>query len=190
LTQDRDIRPTARTDGLVVQELGDESLVYDRERDVAHCLSSIAARVWRNCDGSHDLVEIADLTAESPDLVDDALDELYDKGLLLAPSAPKGGASAVSRRHAIGRIAKIGASAAAAPLIISAIAASPASAASVLPLGAPCPAAGDTCVSTLVCANFQGSGLFLCLIPSGGPCDVNNVCASNVCVGGPGGTCQ
>ena len=30
--------PQARTDNLVIRELDDETLVYDMERDEAHCL--------------------------------------------------------------------------------------------------------------------------------------------------------
>jgi hypothetical protein len=43
--------PRSRTDGLVIQELGDETLVYDLERDQAHCLNQTAALVWKRCDG-------------------------------------------------------------------------------------------------------------------------------------------
>src|SRR5688500_359444 len=43
--------PLARRDNLVVEELSDETLIYDLERDKAHCLNSTAARVWRDCDG-------------------------------------------------------------------------------------------------------------------------------------------
>jgi len=43
--------PRARREGLVIQELPDEVLVYDRERDKAHCLNQTAALVWGYCDG-------------------------------------------------------------------------------------------------------------------------------------------
>jgi hypothetical protein len=43
--------PRARTDHLVIRELDDETLVYDTERDKAHCLNQTAALVWRHCDG-------------------------------------------------------------------------------------------------------------------------------------------
>ncbi len=43
--------PQARTDNLVIRQLDDETLVYDIERDQAHCLNQTAALVWRHCDG-------------------------------------------------------------------------------------------------------------------------------------------
>jgi hypothetical protein len=43
--------PRSRMDGLVIRELDDETLVYDSERDKAHCLNETAALVWGQCDG-------------------------------------------------------------------------------------------------------------------------------------------
>jgi hypothetical protein len=43
--------PRSRTDNLVIRELDDETLVYDIERDKAHCLNQTAALVWAQCDG-------------------------------------------------------------------------------------------------------------------------------------------
>jgi Coenzyme PQQ synthesis protein D (PqqD) len=45
------VLPRTRTDNLVVRELDDETLVYDTERDEAHCLNQTAALVWKHCDG-------------------------------------------------------------------------------------------------------------------------------------------
>jgi hypothetical protein len=43
--------PRSRTQGLVIRELDDETLVYDTERDEAYCLNQTAALVWQQCDG-------------------------------------------------------------------------------------------------------------------------------------------
>ncbi len=43
--------PLALRDNLVIRELDDETLVYDTERDEAHCLNQAAALVWELCDG-------------------------------------------------------------------------------------------------------------------------------------------
>src|SRR5882672_8722595 len=51
--------PRVRQDGLVVQELADEVLVYDLARHKAHCLSPLAAAIWRACDGRTTVGEIA-----------------------------------------------------------------------------------------------------------------------------------
>src|SRR6266446_1771724 len=52
-------RPRLREDGLVVQELPEEVLVYDLARHKAHCLSPLAAAIWRACDGRTTVGEIA-----------------------------------------------------------------------------------------------------------------------------------
>jgi hypothetical protein len=43
--------PHARSEGLVIRELPEETLVYDLKRHRAHCLNPTAARVWSYCDG-------------------------------------------------------------------------------------------------------------------------------------------
>src|SRR5258705_6949561 len=53
--------PLARKESLVIKELPDETLVYDRERDKAHCLNSTAALVWKNCDGKRTITQLREL---------------------------------------------------------------------------------------------------------------------------------
>src|SRR5256885_6695216 len=43
--------PRARRDNLIIRELDDETLIYDMDRDEAHCLNHTAALVWEHCDG-------------------------------------------------------------------------------------------------------------------------------------------
>ena len=80
--------PTARTNGLVVQEIPDEVLVYDLESDKAHCLNRTAALVWKACDGKRSVSEIAGMVgaeagnAVSDDLVWLAIDQLNEHNLL------------------------------------------------------------------------------------------------------------
>lgn len=80
--------PTARQQGLVVQELSDETLVYDIDKNKAHCLNHSAAFVWRSCDGSNsvaDIVKQFELTGGgkvTEDFVWLAIDQLNDNGLL------------------------------------------------------------------------------------------------------------
>lgn len=45
------VMPKARQAHLVVEELADETLVYDEDRHEAHCLNQTAAFVWKHCDG-------------------------------------------------------------------------------------------------------------------------------------------
>jgi hypothetical protein len=119
--------PRARQDGLLEEAVGEELLLYDRESHTAHCLSPIAACVWRHCDGEHDLTGLAELAGTSESMVADALHELREKDLLAAePQLTESAVPGVSRREAIGRAARYGAAAAAGSMIISATAATPA----------------------------------------------------------------
>lgn len=51
--------PKMRVQGLVIDELPDEVLVYDLERHKAHCLNHTAGLVWKHCDGRSMPSEIA-----------------------------------------------------------------------------------------------------------------------------------
>jgi hypothetical protein len=123
--------PRARRDGLLEETVGEELLLYDRGSHTAHCLSPIAASVWRHCDGEHDATELAALAGASESVVADALHELREKDLLDAePELLQSTILGVSRREAISRAARYGAAAAAGSLIVSATAATPAMASS------------------------------------------------------------
>lgn len=84
--------PLARRDKLVVEELQDELLVYDLERDQASCLNHTAAVVWKLADGKTSVSEMTKrLQAElgstvSVDVVWYALDQLGKKNLLVEPA--------------------------------------------------------------------------------------------------------
>lgn len=56
--------PRKRRNGLVVEELPEETLVYDLERHKAHCLAAVVAAVWEACDGKRTVAEIAARTAD------------------------------------------------------------------------------------------------------------------------------
>ncbi len=53
--------PRARKGGLVIKELPGETLVYDLERDEAHCLNQTAALVWKGCDGKTTIAKMTSL---------------------------------------------------------------------------------------------------------------------------------
>lgn len=117
--------PLARTEDVIVEDFGDEVLIYDRNSDYAHCLGREAAMVWRVCDGSTPAAAIATALGFDRETVDRALDELDESGLL--DSIDKGG---LTRREATIKMAKVGGLAAAAPMIYSIMAPTPALAAS------------------------------------------------------------
>src|SRR5882762_4168309 len=51
--------PLARKTDLVIEELSDETLVYDLNTKRAHCLNPTAASIWKNCDGQNSVAQIA-----------------------------------------------------------------------------------------------------------------------------------
>jgi hypothetical protein len=61
--------PRARSDGLLVEILDEETLIYDAERNEAHCLDADASAVWRGCDGVCSLSEMSARTGVSEEVV-------------------------------------------------------------------------------------------------------------------------
>lgn len=104
-------RPRARVEGLHVQELGDELLIFDSNDDHAHSLNETAARVWRACDGSRDLDALEQACAVDRGSLELALELLRERGLLEEPSPPV----TFSRRKLLG-------AAVALPVVVSAVA--------------------------------------------------------------------
>jgi hypothetical protein len=129
--QEPGLLPRARQDGLLEERVGEELLLYDRNSHTAHCLSPIAASVWRHCDGGRDVTDLAVLAGVSEGLVADALHDLREKDLLDAePAIMQSAVRGESRREAIVRVARYGGAAAAGSMIVSATAATPAVASS------------------------------------------------------------
>ena len=154
-----EFRPQARREGMVIKKVDDEVLVYDLERDKAHCLNLSAAAIWRLCDGKTTTSGLArSLGDETGTKVDErfiwlALQDLRRSHLLedagVWPEqmiATKG----MSRREAFRRIG-LGA-AIALPFVISITAPTPVQAA--ISCGAKCKSCvtGTDCCSG-VCAN-------------------------------------
>jgi hypothetical protein len=109
-------KPLARADELVIEELGDELLVYDLDRDRAHSLGAPAARVWRACDGDSSVETLSVKLELDEETVARAILELRECHLLDTGPADVAG---LTRRDMGIRVAKLGAAAAAVPLIVS-----------------------------------------------------------------------
>src|SRR5687767_9259859 len=94
--------PAARSDGLVVEHLAGETLIYDLERDQAHHLNPTAAAVFEFCDGRAMVDQLAARVAErvgqpvSDETICEAVEQLGECGLLAAVPRLDGG---VSRRE-------------------------------------------------------------------------------------------
>lgn len=154
--------PRARANGLLTEQVDDETVVYNLQSAEAHCLNPLAAIVFAHCDGRTWPAEIAALVRDrlgepvSVEEISDALTQLQDRSLLEDP--PLVVREGISRRHMIRKTAMTGAAATTAASLISTIA-------------APAPAAAAT------------------LQPPGGPCTQNTDCASHHCCQ-PGKECN
>ena len=152
-------KPIARTNEIVVLEVENETLVYDLRVSEAHCLNETAAFVWKNCDGSNTVTEIADLvksrfkTPVDGDFVWLALDQLQERKLLADGFVDR--SRLTSRREMIKRVGM--ATVIAAPIIASVVAPNAAYAA----VSCACVNPG-ACLTQTTCPNpnnCNGSGL-------------------------------
>ena len=150
--------PHARITGLVVKEMGVETMVYDSDNNKAHCLNQTASLVWKYCDGTRSAADIAQLVATDLGAPVDqavvwyALGQLNKYNLLSEQAAGPGGFGEMSRRDFM-KAVKV-AAIVAVPIIISATAPTPAHAATcTIPSGDPCVIGIDICCpSNTLCA--------------------------------------
>jgi hypothetical protein len=179
--------PLARSTDLIVEELGDEVLIYDTTIDRGHSLSPEAARVWRACNGKTPVEKLSSRLGLDQETVDRALAELDSCELLeVKPSIVADGST---RREVSLKLAKVGAAAAAAPLILSVAAPIPAMAATLNQ----CLKASGNC-GTTGCGGIPGC---CCCVPplqpphqAGSPCATNNPDSEcKTCVPCPGTVC-
>jgi len=158
------VSPVARTESLIVKEVDGETLVYDLKSDKAHCLNDTAARVWKNCDGSKNVSEIAELlSAESNSNVKDevvwlALDQLEKFKLLEEAPAKPSFLAGMTRRQ---MVARLGIAAVALPAIVSIVAPTAKAQASTFPPMVCCTnpneCTSNNCIQDPVCVVIPGS---------------------------------
>ena len=184
-------KPLARSEDLVVEEVGNDLLVYDLYADKAHSLSAPAARVWQRCDGKTSIETLSAELDMDTDAVSRALDEL--NGCELLDTGPaESGATGTTRREASIKLAKVGGAVAAAPLIVS-LALPATAAATVTPEfctnGGQSHGCGIDCMNRHCCCCCQGTstlspvvcaGDTKCCLPTAG-CDAGSFGAGAHC---------
>src|ERR1700722_916734 len=115
--------PKAKTERLIVNVIDDETLVYDMGRHAATCLNEFAAMVWRRCDGTTSVAEIADALGEDERAVWLALHKLNKSKLLVEEIAlPTDMRTGKTRREIAGQLG-LGAAAFVASIVVSTTAA-------------------------------------------------------------------
>ena len=152
--------PRMRVQGLVIDDLPEETLVYDLDRHKAHCLNRTAALVWRHCDGQTTVGEIArrlqhELDAPcNEDLVWLALRQLQQLHLLEQSITLPSHWTGVSRRKMLRHVGL--AAAVAVPVIASIVSPTPVQAST-------CIQAGGVCNGSIACCSLL-------------PCDMTGHC--------------
>ena len=155
-------RPTARTERLVIEAVGDETVIYDLDSHVAHALKPLASAVYTHADGKNTAAEIAELVSyrlaqqvtESD--VSEAVEQLGALSLLEIPEVDveNGG---VSRRDALKVFAATGAGVA----LISSVAA-PAALAGIASQGSSYSCStGNTGSGGIQCTTTSHAGCYL-----------------------------
>jgi hypothetical protein len=200
-------RPLARTANVVVEAVGDETVIYDTDAHVAHALKPLAAAVYAYADGKNTPAEIAELasyrlasTITESDVVD-ALEQLDAQALLDGPVLDVH--TGVSRRTALKTFAAAGAGS----MLVMSVATAAAQACTTcttVPTNQTCNSAGIgqagpgsadcyTCNSPSQC----GSSGVCCCVPCedqtgsyGGKCGSGySTCCQTVCVTSASHTC-
>lgn len=148
------VMPRSRVEQLVIQEMEDETLVYDLDRHKAHCLNMTAAAIWRRCDGKTSVAQTARALGKEFEILADetvvllALQQLEKARLLDGPAGSSSKVMSASRRQALKRIGLIGGTAALLPVITSIVAPTPAAAVT-------CRSPGAACTDSTQCCSGQ-----------------------------------
>ena len=162
------ILPVAWQAGLVVHEMMDEVLVYDRDRHKAHCLNQTAAMIWKRCDGKTTVADLISLlerettSSISNEMVWLALDQLGKKNLLEERVAQPSGSGKLSRREVMRRVGIT--AAVALPLVTSIVAPTAAEAGTLCgTTGSLCTGSGqgNCCEGLVCCTNINCSNTCL-----------------------------
>ena len=168
-----DSLPKARTKDLVVQESGDEVLVYDLLSNKAHQLNETMALIWKKCDGATTVgTVVEELEAETKteldsDFVSLALHELERLDLISNNGQSRFGK--VSRRDIAFKYAP---TMVLLPIAVSLVAPAAVQAQSCIDISNPCTTMPDNCCPGLDCVpDFFGQGQPGCFFeaPPNGP---------------------
>ena len=185
--------PEAKTLNIVVQESEKETLLYDLENNKAFCLNETCASVWKKCDGTSGIGEIAEAmskeigTTVSNDVVFLALEELKKNEIVSDFDGEYSQFDGLSRRDVIRKVGF--ASMIALPVVSSIVAPKAANAQSATGAvldqcgaGFPTCGAGLACIATFTAAipaTFSSTGIGQC-------CSGGSIVSGTLCSGACG----
>lgn len=181
--------PKARTSEIIVQELPEETLVYDLQKNRAFLLNQTSAIIFRLSDGKNSISEISNLMTKklnsniSDDFVWLALNELQNSELLEKTDELASNFANISRREIVKRVGL--ASMTALPLVASITAPMAVNAQSSAALGQACTTSlsggQGNCQSNLrcvgsICVNCTPNGA-----PTPGGCTLADLSGARQC---------
>jgi hypothetical protein len=190
-------KPLSRRENIVVQEFGNEILIYDLLINKAFSLNETSALVWQACDGNKTVSEIAMQISRqlkspvSEDFVWLALEQLEKENLIKNDAEIRAPFEGLSRREVI---RKVGLGALVTLPVISSLIAPTAvnaqsgcAASSGKPNGCTCTSAGQCASNCCGDAGATNECTAQFVDPVGSECRANCECATNCC--GFGFTC-
>lgn len=177
------IYPINRQANIVIQELDNETLIYDLTENKAFCLNETSAVIWQMCDGTKTVADISQAVSQkfnaeiSEDFVWLALDQ-FKKDKLITNEYTSVFAG-MTRREAIRKVGF--ASMVALPVVASMVAPTGVSAASCLAPNDMCNTAMDICCVGSLCAMVGGGpNVCTCSCVNPGDCITQTGCPSTV----------
>jgi hypothetical protein len=155
------IKPNARTTGLLTEQIGDELVIYDQEKKRAHRLNRTSAAVWRKCDGTKTVEDIAKLLQEELNPAADeslvllTLSQLDTAHLLQESIQLSTQQSRTSRRDFVRKVGAVGIVSILLPLVTTMALPTPAQAQT-------CTGCGDCIIGCGICVTACGSCILEC----------------------------
>lgn len=150
--------PLARSEGLIIESLEDEVLVFDLKSQKSHCLNRTAVLIWEHCDGQTNIAQMSRILNKDMDVPISeqaiwlGLKQLAGAHLLQERLKTPANIAMVSRRELIRRIGLT--AAVTLPLILTITAPTAKAQASCLERGAACTLNSQCCSG-----NCRGNGL-------------------------------
>lgn len=154
--------PLARKEGLIIQAIGNELVVYDSSAKQAHNLNATATKVWKLCNGKRSVSEIAQIAGRelhqpvSEQVLWYALARLEEYGLLESTVSVPTAMAGISRREFL---TKFAVAAAIVPVVKTMKVPGPAQAGSFARCGDPCDSS-TVCESPCTCLSAGGAPFF------------------------------
>jgi hypothetical protein len=168
------MHPKQRSNGLLVEELLDETVVYDKARFRAHCLNRVAAHVWKQCNGRTSVAMLArrlrdDLGVAADETMVRLIVEQLEESHLLSGGAAR--TKRRSRRDVARQLAVLGLAGA-----VMTIPVPSALAAGSVGLGGACKTATDCAAGLCCCLDNSGGNHNVCIDPAMTTCSGNLRC--------------